>query len=135
MVSRFRSRRNHGARTHPRACTLVPVLCRRHTCFEVDDNLPGRSALLPQQVLRPAKLKGLVPQCENRRILALLIFRQDRIHSWPYDIDALAHGHVTAHPLHRAPFVQVPCTGNPLRCRRAARKQIGSAANKIEPIS
>ena len=89
----------------------------------MDDNIPGRNLLLPQQLLRPAKLKGLVPQCENRRILAFAIFRQDRIHSWPYAIDAVldAHGQVNAHPLHRAPLVQAPCTGRPL-CRRAASK-------------
>ena len=91
----------------------------------MDDNIPGRNALLPQQVLRPAKLEGIVPQCENRRILALPISRQDRIHTLPYAIDAVldAHGQVNAHPLHRSPLVQ------------ASRKQNGSAANTIEPTS
>ena len=91
----------------------------------MDDNIPGRNLLLPQQVLRPAKLKGLVPQCENRRILALPIFRQDRVHTLPYAIDAVldAHGQVKAHSLAQVALVQ------------ASRKQNGSAANKIEQIS
>ena len=83
------------------------------------------SVLLPQHVLRPAKRNGLVPQCEHRRILAMKIFRQDRLHNWPHALDAVldAHGLVKAHSLAHVALVQ------------ASRKQNGSAANKIEPIS
>ena len=76
----------------------------------MDDNIPGRNVLLPHQVLRLAKRNGIVPQFQNRRILAVPIFPQDRLHPFLYANDAVldAHGRVNDHPLHRSPLRRLP---------------------------
>ena len=103
----------HGERIHE-----LIHLCRYYTVAipvpRMDDNIPGRNVLLPQQVHRPGKNNGLVSQCENRRILAVPIFPQEPFHAGPYAFDAFRN----AHPLHRPPLVQ------------ASRKLNGSAAPK-----